>query len=111
MLKKFKKIAGISLSCLILASCANQTLTMKNIPEDQDPTVNQHQWFFLGGIDQEDAITPADICGSIDNVGKITFDESWWRDGLITFFTFGIVTPRQVEVYCVNEPKIEQGDK
>lgn len=98
-----KKIIVIALTGLFLSSCATQRFTVDGSVRREVPKSNPHysKWshFFVYGIGQTDFNNAAKMCakdGGVDYVEtKLTFAQ-----GVVRLFTFGIYTPRTVNVYC-----------
>ena len=94
-----KKTVMIFLVCMFLASCASKdSLNIRNIPNDKKPTAEIETTYYFGKYNELDAATPADVCGDIDKVAKVTFNQN----SVITFITLGMVTRIQTQIYCVD---------
>ena len=65
-----------------------------------DAALTTSQTFFVSGIGQETEIDAAEVCGSADKVAQVLTKQTF-MNGLLGAVTFGIYTPRTVEVRCV----------
>jgi len=81
------------------SGCATQSFVV-NENRNAEPTKEVMQAFFVEGIGQEQEIDAADICGSPDLVSKVETHQSF-LNGLLSFATAGVYTPRQATVYCI----------
>jgi len=99
---KMKKIlAVVALSTLVLAGCSTQKFNLNPGADlTSDAALTTSQTFFLSGIGQEKEVDAAEVCGGADKVSqvstKLTFINGFW--GVVSF---GIYTPRTVEVHCI----------
>ncbi len=103
---KIKNLATLIVACTFLASCATQTFDVNPNIKREVPANNPHfsQWshFFVGGIGQTDFKNSAEMCK--DN-GGIAFVETKQSFGqvLASIFTYGIYSPRTMNIYCNKE--------
>ncbi|WP_395167219.1 Bor/Iss family lipoprotein [Francisella salimarina] len=99
MLKNFKKIASIFLSCLILTGCASQEAMFQTTASEK-PTLSKQDSFFFGSGESTD-YDATSIYERTDHIAKVgsvqtTSDPVW------SYATLAIYTPRHVKVYCSN---------
>ena len=92
-----KKILIVAI-VVALSGCAVQTFHI-NPGSTVEPTKQEMQAFFVGGIGQEQEINAAQICGGADKVAKVDAHISF-LDGLLGGLTWGIFTPHSARVYC-----------
>lgn len=96
-----KMMAVAALSTLVLVGCSTQKFNLNPGADlTSDAAFTTSQTFYLSGIGQETDVDAAEICGGADKVAqvatKLTFINGFW--GVVTF---GIYTPRTVEVHCI----------
>lgn len=93
-----KKLIITLMITLMLASCATQTINVKNrVPEK--PTDTNMNFFWLGGIFQSKKIDAVKICNGSENISRVIAKQTT-LDGLFSILTAGIFTPRHTIVYC-----------
>ncbi len=100
-----KKLSTIAL-LLALASCATQTFLVNPDVKREVPNSNPHfsQWsnFFVGGIGQSDFKNASTMCKDNDGVAFVEAEQSLGQV-VVAVATFGIYTPRTVNIYCNKE--------
>ena len=97
MINKFKH-ALIVAGTVLLSGCATQTFMVH--PQANSKLSNEKmQTFFINGLGQEQVTNADRICGGGDKVVKIQAKQTF-VDGLLSYLTGGIFTPRTVKVYC-----------
>jgi len=90
----------LAFSILLLLSC--QTVTIS--PEGKKHKISSHpsyertQNFFLWGLSGENTINVEDICR--EKPIKQMQTQMTFVNGLLSFITFGIYTPRTAKVWC-----------
>lgn len=91
---------------LLATSCATQRFGVNSSIKREQPSGNPHfsKWsnFFVNGIGQEDFRNASEMCK--DN-GAIAFVETKQSFGqiLVSMATFGIYTPRTMNIYCTKD--------
>ena len=96
-----KTLAIIALGSLVLAGCSTQKFNLNPGADlTSDAVVSSSQTFFVGGIGQETEVDAAEACGGADKVAQVLTKQTF-MNGLLGAVTFGIYTPRTVEVHCV----------
>lgn len=86
---------------LTLTQCATQVVYPKgnNYAKNAAPSYKKSQPFFIYGIGQSQEKRAYDVCGK-GNVPAKVVTKTTFTDGLLGTLTFGIFTPRTLEVYC-----------
>ncbi|RPH31018.1 lipoprotein bor [Buttiauxella warmboldiae] len=93
-----KKLMIAVIATVVLSGCAQQRFTInKEIAEKPQQTTTHH--FFVSGIGQTKTIDAAAVCGGADKVVRTEVQQTF-VNGLLSFVTFGIYTPRDARVYC-----------
>ena len=96
-----KLLAVAALSTFVLAGCSTQKFNLNPGADlTSDASLSTSQTFFLSGIGQEKEVDAAEICGGADKVAQVSSKQTF-MNGLLGAVTFGIYTPRTVEVHCV----------
>lgn len=97
----------ISLALLVLTcSCATQTFLVNPSVKREVPSGNPHysKWnnFFISGVGQSSFQNASDLC---KESGGISFVETKQSVGqvLVSIATYGIYTPRTMNIYCTNK--------
>ena len=94
-----KKLVVV-LFTLLFMGCSTQTCYVNGQANSSIPTQEVMQPFFVDGIGQKQAINAAEVCYGAENVAKVESQQSFLNIVLSTI-TFGIYTPRQAKVYCM----------
>lgn len=94
-----KWLTGI-IAAILLTGCAQQTFTV-NSGVALTPRQTQTQHFFFNGIAQQKSLDAAAVCGSTEKVAKVEVEQTA-LNGLVSAVTFGIYSPREARVYCLN---------
>tara|TARA_Y100001960_G_C14025888_1_gene518252 strand:- start:7 stop:348 length:342 start_codon:yes stop_codon:yes gene_type:complete len=111
-----KNTAIVALAAtFMLTACAQQTFVMdgntkglnnENLQFSEEVLETtrgadkiEHEHFFLSGIGQSQAINAAKVCGSASRVARVETKQNVLQ-GLLSFITLGIYTPREASVYC-----------
>lgn len=93
----------IAFLILTLSSCASQTFLVNPAIKREVPVGSPHfsKWshFFVGGIGQTDFRNAADLCKENGGVGFVEAKQSF-AQGFVTVVTYGIYSPRTVNIYC-----------
>ncbi|KXZ27304.1 hypothetical protein AYB34_08475 [Leptospira sp. ZV016] len=99
-----KKIFGLCL-CLALNFCATQVayISLEHDRPGMVPAYEKRHHFVLFGVGQTKEISASQICDSRP-VAKIESSFTF-VDILLSMLTWGIYTPRTIEVYCDQSPK------
>ncbi|WP_260679910.1 Bor family protein [Serratia liquefaciens] len=93
-----KKIYLLGL-IILLSGCAKQGFNIKEkVPSTPEKEVTHH--FFISGLGQEKNIDAAAVCGGADRVAR-TETQLTFINGFLNVITFGIYTPREARVYCL----------
>ncbi|KJZ14187.1 lipoprotein bor [Marinomonas sp. S3726] len=96
-----KTLAVAALTTLLLAGCSTQKFNLNPGADlTSDASLTTSQTFFVSGIGQETEVNAAEVCGSADKVAQVLTKQTF-INGLLGAVTFGIYTPRTVEVRCV----------
>ncbi len=90
---------GILVLCILVSGCATQTYQI-NGGAGKEPTQEEMQTFFVSGIGQTQEMDAASVCGGVDKVAKVESYQSF-LDIFLGVITWGIYTPRQARVYCL----------
>lgn len=86
-----------------LASCANQKVILSdNMERDFLPAYKQDQTFFLSGVAQKVEVPLKQICGSNEKTHSFEVRQSF-VNGLLHSLTYGIYSPREAAIYCVDK--------
>ena len=95
-----KHLIGAVLLSLLLGGCATQSFDI-NPPVSPvgEPTLENSQPFFVGGIGQSSSINAAEVCGGADRISRVETEQTF-LDGLLSALV-GIYTPRTARVYCL----------
>lgn len=91
------KLIKIAILALMLTGCATQK-SYKTYSGNSTPDYKSSQPFFLWGIGQTQDVDIKKVCKGKD-VAAVNTTQTF-VDGLLGVITFGIYTPRSVEVYC-----------
>ncbi|MFT4608586.1 MAG: hypothetical protein ACI9YO_001146 [Gammaproteobacteria bacterium] len=83
---------------IIISGCSAQTFNINGSNDGASSNQTTHH-FFLWGIGQEREVDAAEVCGGVDKVVKVEAQLTF-INGLLSTFTFGIYSPRNVTVYC-----------
>lgn len=86
---------------LILYACSVQKIRIQNTHINWDsPSYTKWNHFFLSGIGKQESkvIIDEKYCPN-SSVSGIMFRKNFFN-GLLTFLTFGIYTPRETAIYC-----------
>lgn len=94
---KVKAIILTAFLTLFVSGCAQQTFTIASNQGEKAQETSQA--FFVSGIGQEKKINADEVCGGADKVVKVEVQQTF-VNGLLSFVTFGIYTPREARVYC-----------
>lgn len=110
-----KNILALVALTLFVSACSKQTIVLDGSTKEMarndvffseepfdsnmDASKKETDHFFIWGLAQGKAISPAKTCGSINNVAKIETQQTF-LNGLLSAITFGIYSPRDVRVYC-----------
>ena len=99
-----KKLAGLSTLAVVfvVSGCATITMTKQGTATiSSDPTFEESQTYFLGGLVGENEIDVKKVC----NGGEATQMQSQttFVNGLLGGLTLGIYTPRTAKVWCDKE--------
>jgi len=93
-----KKLMMAVVAAVALSGCAQQTFSVnKDIAETPKQITTHH--FFVSGIGQAKTVDAAAVCGGAEKVVRTEVQQTF-TDGLLSFVTFGIYTPRDARVYC-----------
>lgn len=96
-----KSLAVAALSTLILAGCSTQKFNVNPGADlTSEASLSTSQSFYISGIGQKTEVNAAEVCGSADKVAQVLTKQTF-LNGLLGVVTFGIYTPRTVEVHCV----------
>jgi len=88
---------------LLTSSCATQTFSVNPNVKREVPAGNPHfsKWnnFFVSGIGQQDFKNAGELC---KESGGVAFVEAKQTVGqvLVSIVTYGIYTPRTMNIYC-----------
>ena len=97
------KALWAALVIVLLAGCSTQRFDVNApIGPDGQPTLENSQPFFVGGIGQEQEVNAAEVCGGADLVASVETEQTF-LDGLLGFLSGNIYTPRTARVYCLLE--------
>ena len=83
---------------ILLTGCATQTFNIQS--GKSYASKEEMQLFFLDGLGQSKDIDASTVCGGIDKVAKVEVEQSF-VEGVISLFTYHIVSPRDARVYCI----------
>lgn len=93
-----KKLLATALLSLMITGCAQQSFKL-NDGVTVAPKETKTAHFFVSGIGQSKTIDAAKVCGGADKVIKTEVQQTF-VNGLLSFVTLGIYTPREARVYC-----------
>jgi hypothetical protein len=95
-----KKITITIMAALMLNGCATQSFQINSAIAPAQPTYEDRQAFFIGGLGQTQTLNVKETCGG--DTGKIARVEAeqTFLDGFLGFLSWGIYTPRMARVYC-----------
>lgn len=93
-----KHILAAIAATALFAGCSTQSISVGGQTE-AEPTLQKSQTFFLSGIGQTQSINAAEVCNGVENVIKVETKESPLNI-VMDIITFGIYTPRDVQIYC-----------
>lgn len=93
-----EKLVNIFIMVLLVSGCARQQFSInKGMITEPGQTVTHH--FFVSGIGQSKAIDASEVCGGSEKIVRTEVQQTF-VNGLLSFITFGIYTPREARVYC-----------
>ncbi len=99
---KIRIIATI-VSFLFITSCSTQTFKVSPNIKREIPSGNPHfsKWsnFFLSGLGQSDFKDADAMCKESDGIAFLETRQSFVQ-GLVGVVTYGIYTPRTMNIYC-----------
>ncbi len=91
------KVISLVTAIIILAGCATQRFEFNQGPGRL--VLKEDQSFVFGGRWQEAQINASGVCGGRSKVVSVEYTYTF-SNIMKTIITFGISTPRQVEIYC-----------
>ncbi len=94
-MKSFLKVLLFS---VLLSSCSSQIVKIGRDANPPNPTYDKNQAFFIYGIAQTQEIDGRTICKE-KGINRIRTQQTF-VNVVLQVVTFGIYTPRTVEVYC-----------
>ncbi len=98
-----KKLLASFLIALTISSCATQTFSVNPNSKREVPNGEPHfsKWsnFFINGIGQNDFRNPNEMCKESDGVAFVETKQSFGQV-LVAIVTWGIYTPRTMNIYC-----------
>jgi hypothetical protein len=97
-----KHLLAVLLVTVLLSSCATQRFDVNPaVGPSGEPTLDESQPFFVGGIGQSTTTDAAAVCGGAENIASVETEMSF-IDGLLAGLTGTIYSPRTARVYCTN---------
>ena len=98
-----KKILYPLVLATLLSGCYTSRFPISQNGLFIEPTRSETKIFLLWGLVPQPKYTdPAQICGSIDNVGMVETKTGLW-DGVISLLTLGLISTRTANVYCAGD--------
>lgn len=94
-MKSFLKVLLFS---VLLSSCSSQIVKIGRDANPPNPTYDKNQAFFIYGIAQTQEIDGRAICKE-KGINRIRTQQTF-VNVVLQVVTFGIYTPRTMEVYC-----------
>jgi hypothetical protein len=103
---KIKNLIITFFACLLIASCATQTFNVNPNVKREVPSGNPHfsKWsnFFVSGIGQTSFQNASEMCKDNGGIAFVETRQSF-AQGLVTVVTYGIYSPRTMNIYCNKE--------
>ncbi len=96
-MKRLFQLSAVLLA-ILMASCATQTVTLRD--GATATTQEERQQFFINGLGQEQKRDAAALCGGADRVATIQVYRSF-MDGVLSAITLGIYSPAQAKISCL----------
>jgi hypothetical protein len=94
-------LLGLSIAItLLVSSCYRHDIIFHPRPEERLPWADEHRPFLLGFLELRNPVYLDRFCSR--KVARI-YQRATWRNYL-TFLSFGLITERSAEVYCVHPP-------
>lgn len=91
------------ISLIVISSCATQTFVVNPKVKREVPAGNPHfsksSHFFISGIGQSMVLNASEFCKESDGVAFVESKQSF-AQVFLTGITYGIYTPRTMNVYC-----------
>lgn len=97
-----KKVVAVALLAILTSGCATQNYLVSSqvAPSTTiEADASKMQTFFVSGLGQEQEIDAAQVCEGKDNVASIQ-TKSNFVNVVLGLVSYGIYTPRQINVYC-----------
>ncbi len=94
----FKQHSVSLLLALLLSACATQRFDIAS-SQKTEPTFQEKQTFWLGGIGQTEAVDGAKVCGDASKLARVETQVTAGTVAL-SILTLGIYTPRNIAITC-----------
>ncbi len=96
-----KHLLIVAFAALLLSGCATQTFDINPAIAPSQPSLEESQPFFVGGIGQSAFVDAAEVCGGADQIARVETEQTA-LDGVLSFLTGGLYSPQTARVYCLS---------